>query len=110
VPRYRVTHRESKAFTVIEAPTAQDACQICGWMIGDCHVQPAAEQPFSYPQRPEELVDIRVLHTMQTALALARQALRNIRLLTSPEPLSLDTARRLLRRIHQLAGGTENKT
>jgi hypothetical protein len=45
-----------------------------------------------------------MLRDMQTRLALARQALRNIQLLSTPEPLDLDTAQRLLRRIHQLAG------
>jgi hypothetical protein len=57
-----------------------------------------------YPQQAESLITSHMLRDMQTRLALARQALRNIQLLSTPEPLDLDTAQRLLRRIHQLTG------
>jgi len=60
-----------------------------------------------YPQQEESLITSHMLRDMQTRLSLARQALRNIRLLTTPEPLDLDTAQRLMRRIHQLAGEAE---
>jgi len=60
-----------------------------------------------YPQQAESLITSHMLRDMQTMLALARQALRNIHLLSAPAPLDLDTAQRLLRRIHQLTGEPE---
>ena len=104
MPRYRIHHRPSSGFREIEAPFAQEACNLAGWMIGDCHVEQIREGPLSYLQQPEILTSTQKLRDLQTAHALARQALRNIHLLSAPAPLDLDTAQRLLRRIHQLAG------
>jgi hypothetical protein len=104
MPRYRIHHRPSHGFREIEAPFAQEACNLAGWMFGDCTVELVREGPTTYPQQPEILTSTQQLRDLQTAHALARQALRNIHLLSAPEPLDLDTAQRLLRRIHQLAG------
>jgi len=104
MPRYRIKHRPSGGFREIEAPFAQEACNLAGWMIGNCHVDMVREGPTTYPQQPEILTSTQQLRNLQTAHALARQALHNIRLLTTPEPLNLDAAQSLLRRIHQLAG------
>jgi len=32
----RITH----AVVDVEAPTPEDACERCGWLIGNCFVQP----------------------------------------------------------------------
>ena len=45
MPRYRVTNRITHGEVVVEAPTAAEACARFGWLIGDCHVQPQAEDP-----------------------------------------------------------------
>ena len=60
-----------------------------------------------YPQQAESLITSHMLRDMQTRLALVRQALHNIHLLSAPAPLDLDTAQRLMRRIHQLTGEPE---
>ena len=36
---YRITNRITKESGQAYAPSAQDACQRLGWMIGDCFVQ-----------------------------------------------------------------------
>jgi hypothetical protein len=108
MPRYRIHHRPSSGFREIEAPFAQEACNLAGWMIGDCHVDMVREGPTTYPLQPEILTSTQQLRDLQTAHALARQALHNIHLLSAPAPLDLDTAQRLLRRIHQLAGEGES--
>ena len=43
MPRYRVTNRITHGEVVVEAPTPADACARFGWLIGDCHLQPQAE-------------------------------------------------------------------
>jgi hypothetical protein len=103
MPRYRIHHRPSSGFREIEAPFAQEACNLAGWMIGDCLVEQVREEPLSYLQQPNILISTQQLRDLQTAHALARQALHNIHLLSAPAPLDLETAQRLLRRIHQLA-------
>ena len=39
MPRYRVMHRINKMWWEGEAPSAQEACQKAGWMVGDCWVR-----------------------------------------------------------------------
>jgi len=39
MPTYTVTNRITKESAQVDAPCAQDACQLLGWMIGNCHVQ-----------------------------------------------------------------------
>jgi hypothetical protein len=56
MPRYRIRHRPTGAFRELEAPFAQDACTLAGWMIGDCHVEIVREGPLTYPQRVERLI------------------------------------------------------
>ncbi len=48
MPRYRVENRVTKEVAEVEAPYAQDACKLLGWMIGDCHVERIREGPFTY--------------------------------------------------------------
>ncbi len=36
---YRILHRPTHAYRVVRADTAQDACEMCGWVIGDCFVE-----------------------------------------------------------------------
>lgn len=36
--RYRVTNRVTKETQEVEAPSAQEACQRLGWLIGDCYI------------------------------------------------------------------------
>ncbi len=61
MPRYRVTNRITKEACEVEAPFAQDACELLGWMIGDCHVQLLRESPFTnlafQPQCAEKVHD-----------------------------------------------------
>jgi hypothetical protein len=35
---YEVQNRITKERQVVEAESAQEACEKCGWMIGDCFV------------------------------------------------------------------------
>jgi hypothetical protein len=37
--RYLVMERASKEAAVVEAASAQEACESLGWMIGNCYVQ-----------------------------------------------------------------------
>jgi len=54
MPRYRITHRPTGATAEVEAPFAQDACQLLGWLIGDCHVRLLREGPYSdLTQQPQ---------------------------------------------------------
>ena len=39
MPRYRVMHRINKMWWEGEAPSAQEACQKAGWIVGDCWVR-----------------------------------------------------------------------
>jgi len=52
MPRYRITSRITKEVYEIDAPTAQDACERLGWMIGDCHVR-----KMMHEGRPPERLD-----------------------------------------------------
>ena len=45
MPSYSVTNRATREAHTVEAPYAQDACDACGWLIGDCHVQKVRESP-----------------------------------------------------------------
>jgi hypothetical protein len=76
LPRYRIRHRPTGAFRELEAPFAQDACTLAGWMIGDCHVELIQEGPLTYPDRPERLViHSQDLTNLQQRLAAARRYL-----------------------------------
>jgi len=37
--RYLVENRAEKARAIINAPSAQEACQSLGWQIGDCFIK-----------------------------------------------------------------------
>lgn len=37
--RYSIEHRPDRNKALISAPSAQEACQACGWMIGDCYIR-----------------------------------------------------------------------
>ena len=67
MPQYRIANRITHAVVDVEAPTAADACEQCGWLIGNCYVQP----------RPEDQID------PDMAALLADISERMIRL---PEP------------------------
>ena len=56
MPLYRIRHRPTDAFRYLEAPSAQVACTLAGWRIGDCHVSLLREGPLTYPDRPERLI------------------------------------------------------
>lgn len=51
MPRYRVTNRITNETYEIEAPYAQDACELLGWQIGNCYVKLLREGPRSYLER-----------------------------------------------------------
>ena len=40
---YRIANRISHETGVTHAPSSQEACQVLGWMIGDCHIQELKE-------------------------------------------------------------------
>lgn len=52
MPRYRVTHRETRETYEVEAPFAQVACERLGWLIGHCHVQVIREGPYTNLSEP----------------------------------------------------------
>jgi len=37
--RYLIENKTEKARAIISAPSAQEACQSLGWMIGDCFIK-----------------------------------------------------------------------
>jgi len=37
--RYLIENKAGKACAIIKAPSAQEACQSLGWMIGDCVIK-----------------------------------------------------------------------
>jgi len=37
--RYLIENKGEKARAIITAPSAQEACQSLGWMIGDCFIK-----------------------------------------------------------------------
>jgi len=39
MPTYRITNRVTGEVEIVVAPYAQDACELLGWLIGNCHVQ-----------------------------------------------------------------------
>jgi hypothetical protein len=80
MPRYRIRHRPTGAFRELEAPFAQDACTLAGWMIGDCHVELIRDGPLTYPDRPERLVlHSQDLTELQQRMDASRGALVRIR-------------------------------
>jgi len=44
---YRITNRVTGERCDVEAPFAQDACELLGWLIGECHVELRREGPYS---------------------------------------------------------------
>jgi len=47
MPLYRIKNRITGEVMEVEAPFAQTACEMAGWMIGDCYVQTLKEGPFT---------------------------------------------------------------
>ena len=47
MPTYKVTNRITKERAQVDAPFAQTACELLGWMIGNCHVELIREGPYS---------------------------------------------------------------
>ena len=47
MPTYRITNRITKERAQVEAPFAQTACELLGWLIGHCHVELIREGPYS---------------------------------------------------------------
>jgi len=47
MPRYRIENRVTKEVVEVEAPFAQTACEMVGWLIGNCYVKILREGPFT---------------------------------------------------------------
>ena len=47
MPRYSIENRITKEVVEIEAPFAQTACEMVGWLIGNCYIKLLREGPFS---------------------------------------------------------------
>ena len=47
MPRYRIENRATKKVVEVEAPFAQTACEMVGWVIGNCYVKLLKEGSFS---------------------------------------------------------------
>jgi len=47
MPLYELTNRETGERARVEAPYAQDACEMVGWLIGNCHVRLLREGPYT---------------------------------------------------------------
>ena len=47
MPGYRITNRITKERAIVDAPYAQTACELLGWMIGECFVELIREGPYS---------------------------------------------------------------
>lgn len=45
---YRLYNHRLKQHAVVEAPSAQEACESQGWMIGDCWVRELDSDPRLY--------------------------------------------------------------
>jgi hypothetical protein len=58
MPQYRIANRITHAVVDVEAPTAADACERCGWLIGNCYVQPRPEDLDVDPDMAALLADI----------------------------------------------------
>ena len=56
MPRYRIENRVTKEVVEVEAPFAQIACEMAGWVIGDCYTRLLREGPFTnIKERPKVL-------------------------------------------------------
>lgn len=55
MPRYRIQNRVTKDWAEVEAPSAAEACQRMGWLIGDCYVRRMPE-----PQLGSRAIDAAV--------------------------------------------------
>ena len=47
MPGYRITNRITKERAQVDAPFAQVACELLGWLIGECFVELTREGPYS---------------------------------------------------------------
>ena len=79
MPKYRVTNRITHGEVVVEAPTPADACARFGWLIGDCHVQPQAEDsaPDGTEEWAQDLID-RLRKLPEPQRTLTWDALRRV--------------------------------
>jgi len=56
MPRYRIENRVTKEVVEVEAPFAQTACEMVGWLIGNCYVKLIREGHFTnIEERPKVL-------------------------------------------------------
>ena len=64
---YRVTHRATGLSHQVEAPSAQEACECVGWMIGECHVKEErlAPEPTERHRRAAEAAALVLRHIIQ---------------------------------------------
>ncbi len=54
MPRYKIENGVTKEGVEIEAPFAQTACEMVGWVIGNCYVKLLREGPFTnIEEKPE---------------------------------------------------------
>ena len=53
---YAIINRVTKEKAIVEADSAQEACERYGWMIGDCHVRELKEEApgVYFPLRVEQ--------------------------------------------------------
>ena len=53
--RYRIMNRITKQWWDGEANSAQEACQLAGWLIGDCWVRQHSDKGAGGWKTPDEL-------------------------------------------------------
>jgi len=53
MPIYRITNLVTKERAGVDAPYAKIACDLLGWLIGNCQVELVREGPFSDPNSRE---------------------------------------------------------
>lgn len=59
MPKYRIENRVTKEVAEVEAPFAQTACEMVGWVIGNCYVKLLREEPFTILKRNQKLKGLR---------------------------------------------------
>jgi len=59
MPRYRIENRVTKEVVEVEAPFSQAACEMVGWVIGNCYVKLLREGPFTNIEEKSETLNLK---------------------------------------------------
>lgn len=79
---YGITNRVTGEYFRVKAPSAQDACEKCGWFIADCHVR--------------ELRDGRLREAARLVVVLFGSAGDELRGVTRPLKVAIEQLREVL--------------